>query len=150
MQWIYTGSINLDCQPPLSLAAKLTEYVAFIKLVDRIDLCGDYKVLYGEVAKLIDTTWDASLTSQHIRDTMELPKGHTLRKLIALSSASHFASSKPGFKFDKEIEELEGFSSDLFLALKAPLEAKLIVMANFPKVGGLYVQFPPLYYYDDS
>jgi hypothetical protein len=112
----------------------MSHYVSFIKLADRIDLCGDFSQLYSQVEQLLASSWDICLTTEHIRDAVELPRGHPLRKMIAISCANRFMSSL-SFKFKKDLDELEGFSADLFTVLRPQLisyRALLIDMLKIP------------------
>jgi hypothetical protein len=108
VQWIYGGSVNLDRQPGLTSTDKLSHYIAFIKLVDRLDIHGDFSNVCVLIQKIL--LGPAFVTPQHIRDVVELPKGHALREMFARNCALWYVGDL-GFNFAKELEELEGFAS---------------------------------------
>jgi hypothetical protein len=121
IQWIYAGSLKIGSQSGTLPSALLSQYISFVKLADRFDLYGDFSSIYEKVARILSGNGDNTLTAEHIRARLELPRGHILRNTVAKRCALCFLEDKE-FKFKKELLELEGFSSDIFLVLKPCIE----------------------------
>lgn len=100
-------------------AHDIARLLSFLKLADRIMLLGSFNEVIGAIKALLLES-RSSLQPEHIRSATELPAGHGVRKLFAQASvrdylASRFSGTKKGyFKFEKELEEVEGFAADLF------------------------------------
>jgi hypothetical protein len=71
------------------------------------------------------------LSAQHIREAVELPRGHALRKLFAEACVRPYLTNlkePTPFRFQAEVDDLEAFASDLHKALDATLKNAVVVM----------------------
>jgi hypothetical protein len=126
IQWIYTGQAAV----PDALATKKNEILSllieFLRLADRIDLLGPFHSIVQRVKETLAA--DSNLPEpKHIRFSATLPQGHPLRHILALACVpSYLCRSIPKeyhnrggtpFRFQKELDELEGFALDMMKAL---------------------------------
>lgn len=112
-------SVEPRPRPKDTKAKQISRLLAFLKLADRIMLLGPFDNVLATIKELILSDRNC-LTAEHIRSAAELPAAHGARKLFAQACFKDYISSlfsgtnKVAFKFDKELSELESFSSDLF------------------------------------
>jgi hypothetical protein len=72
-----------------------------------------------------------ALSGGHIREVVELPRGHALRKHFAEACVRPYLKNlkePTPFKFQPEVDDLEAFASDLHKALDATLKNAVVIM----------------------
>jgi hypothetical protein len=125
VQFIYTDNFVLPASAEESGAVKMDLLLDFIILTDRLLLGPNIKAI-AQVKKIIKKS-GSSLEPRHVRKATEnLPLGHELREVFALACVwSYIVNHQKislswhgvlSFRFMQEVEELEGFASDLFKA----------------------------------
>jgi hypothetical protein len=102
----------------------LNLYIDFIRFADYIDLVGPFDSVLQGIRSLLSSR--TALLPEHIQTTVQLPHGHPLRSLIAQACVKSYAWSlqlggrnggnKRRFRFQEELDTLEGFASDLVRA----------------------------------
>ncbi|KUJ22424.1 uncharacterized protein LY89DRAFT_777542 [Mollisia scopiformis] len=131
-------SVETRPRPPDTNAQKISRLLAFLKLADRIMLLGPFDSVLMAIKELILSDRNC-LEAEHVRSAAELPAGHGARKLFAQACLRDYITSifpksdKDTFRFAKELEELESFSSDLFQEFnRVLLEKKTEVFSRYP------------------
>ena len=73
----------------------------------------------------LDPLRDNAITAQHIRTAFELPSGHEARSIIVNACVSSYLLTGsagsgwgPPFKFQNEVDSIEGFSTELLEAVR--------------------------------
>jgi len=107
----------------------LNLYIDFIRFADYIDLVGPFDSVFQGIRSLLSSR--TALLPEHIRTTVQLPYGHPLRSLIAQACVKSYAWSlqlggrkggnKRRFRFQEELDTLEGFASDLVRAFSSSI-----------------------------
>lgn len=162
MKWVDEEKLDLEFYPGLATNGKaqtVSRLLAFFKLAEKIGLLGPFD---APIATIRNTLIRSSTSSRasgmmcrtallpgHIRLAAELPTGHQLRQLIADACFREFVQdmystthppSKP-FRFDKELKELDGFSSDMLRSFRQSSRKRL---QNAKKDGYLWEMLDPL------
>ena len=122
VQWMFTGQIVLPTACDGS-AEIITELIGFLELADRLDIMGPFDSIIGTMRSKMRSNRNA-LLPQHIRDVAKRPRNHPARALIDIACVGPYASAVKNpdtFGFKAELEEVEGFASDLFKAFGSTL-----------------------------
>lgn len=127
---------------------EVTEYIAFLKLADEIDLLGPFDIIVSAIKSAFKSQ-PLSLLGSHVCAVAEFPQSHPLRKLIAHTCVRDYIADtmaeidpqgiqkqKSMFRFIKELEVFESFSSDLFREYRSCLAFR------FKREGKLYIKDP--------
>jgi hypothetical protein len=96
---------------------------------DYIDLMGTFDSVLQGIRSLLSSR--TALLPEHIRTAAQLPYGHPLRNLIAQACVKSYAWSlqlggrnggnKRRFRFQEELDTLEGFAADLVRAFTSSI-----------------------------
>ena len=136
---MYSGQIVLSEVPDFT---KITRFLDFLILADRIDLLGPLDTVLHQVKMALRASY-LVLQPAHVRKAIRfLPSGHALRKLFAESCAQAYLShTQPAgenrfreWHFENEVDNVEGFASDLLKAIGDTGRSRRIV------TGGIVVR----------
>ena len=105
-------------------------YIDFFIFVNYIQLMGRFDSVLQGIQSLLSSR--TALLPEHIRTTVQLPCGHPLRSLIAQACVKSYVWSlqlsgrnrgrnRRRFKFQEELDTLEGFASDLVRAFTSSI-----------------------------
>ncbi|KAK0119127.1 hypothetical protein ONS95_007989 [Cadophora gregata] len=122
--WATDENLDIQFYPDFALnkkAQKVSRLLAFLKLADKIDLIGPFDSVITNIKQVIASSPSRrALLPGHVRLAAELPPTHPIRKLFADACFREFVqdlilqtSPTKNFRFDKELNELDSFSSDL-------------------------------------
>lgn len=113
---LFTGVADLG---NWNVGYKISLALEFIIFADYVDLARPAKLMLSEM-KAVLLSSRTQLDTSHIRTAIEyLPAGHAVRTLFADASVKYYArslqprSSRKVFKYQAEMNELEGYASDL-------------------------------------
>jgi hypothetical protein len=128
LRWLYFGTINID-NLKRTKGDKLNLYIDFIRFADFINLVGPFDSVLQGIRSLLSSR--TALLPEHIQTAVQLPYGHPLRSLIAQACVKSYAWSlqlggrnggnKRRFRFQEELDTLEGFASDLVRAFSSSI-----------------------------
>ncbi|PQE28011.1 BTB POZ fold protein [Rutstroemia sp. NJR-2017a WRK4] len=146
VQVIYTDSFVLPASVENSTAVKLDLMLDFLILSDRL-LLGSNDTAVAKMKKLIKES-NLSLEPRHVRKAAEyLPSGHEIRELFALACVWPYILIHQPDKLVRyglsrseiieEVEEVEGFASDLFKAHRK-------IYKDMKYSNGVYILTNPL------
>ncbi|CAG8980915.1 hypothetical protein HYALB_00003774 [Hymenoscyphus albidus] len=128
IRWMILGCARIHLESsskPEELSKATSQYVEYFMLADRLGLEGDFKP-DASILKKVIKKWRLALTAEHLRTAANPPKDHILRATLAqacvkeyfgfLSSDRPFRCQSKPFRYQAEMDGLEGFASDLLQA----------------------------------
>lgn len=135
VQWIYTFNVIIPRGSQSSPGpAAISLILSFLILADEFDLLGNTFICVAKRLKDCIKADRLSLQAQHIHLAAKLLSGHPLlRKLFARACVPSYIrylwfgtndSSPAEFRFEKELDEVEGFAHDLLKALQEAIRAR--------------------------
>lgn len=117
------GSTAIPAPPETPLTETINQYVGFFQLADLLDLQGssvsDYLAL--KTALQGDRT---QLSADHIRSAYNLP---TLFAQACIKNYFGGMRSPVDFRFQREVDDMDGFAVDLLKAFQNAAKGKLAV-----------------------
>lgn len=142
IRWMHVGSIAVKSNSSYPYKDEITEYIKFFTLADRLDLPGPFTAEIESVRDILNKD-RGCFTGDHVRAASNLPRHHPLRQLLAEACVSDFFGKlRDGakyFRFQAELNELEGFGTDLLLAFQRAAKGKI---TGEPKQGKVGFTFP--------
>ncbi|PVH88238.1 hypothetical protein DL98DRAFT_565906 [Cadophora sp. DSE1049] len=142
--WAIDENLDIQFYPDFALndkAQTVSRLLAFLKLADKIDLIGPFDSVIASIKQVIASSpGRRALLPGHIRLAAELSPTHPIRKLFADACFREFvqdlipnnAQCKP-FRFDRELSELDSFSSDLLRSYRQSDRKKGANKKNAPE-----------------
>ncbi|KAL2065053.1 hypothetical protein VTL71DRAFT_4193 [Oculimacula yallundae] len=125
LTWAQEEDVKIELLPGIETnenAQSVSRLLAFLKLAHDIELLGPFSSVVEEIRATI-TSFRSALLPGHIRVAAVFSSGHPVRTLIAEACTRAFASysfprlvdgkKAATFRFEKELDELDGFAADL-------------------------------------
>ncbi|KAH9221525.1 hypothetical protein DL95DRAFT_474020 [Leptodontidium sp. 2 PMI_412] len=142
--WAEEENIEIKFYPDFGTNEKaqiISRLLAFLKLADKIDLIGPFDSVVASIKQAIHTSPNRrGLLPGHIRLAAELSLTHPVRRLFADACFREFVqdmiphdkATKP-FRFDKELNDLDSFSSDLLRSYRKSERKRQLSKKNAPE-----------------
>ncbi|KAL2841265.1 hypothetical protein BJY01DRAFT_249615 [Aspergillus pseudoustus] len=133
LQWLYLGRFNLGKESP---SDRITTMIELARLADMMEI----KDIDAQIAEYIRTTvldnpsptgnyWCRSpddniyhITPEHVVAASHLPKGHSIRLLLARAAINAYLNSDD-FRFSRETQDVPEFAADLLQELRVALKS---------------------------
>ncbi|KAL2836691.1 hypothetical protein BJX68DRAFT_34389 [Aspergillus pseudodeflectus] len=128
LQWLYLGRVILGKESPTDWISAMIE---FARLADMLSISNvESQIIEHIRATILDNVPDVysrdrlvhHMTPEHVYAATRLPKGHSVRRLLAQATIDTFLHSDT-FKFSEEIREEPEFAADVLQELKVSLKS---------------------------
>jgi hypothetical protein len=132
LQWIYLGRFILDKESPADLISTMIESA---RLADMLRIANVETQIVEQIRATVlanpppDNAWSRSaetnahhITPVHVHEATRLPRGHSVRLLVAKAVIDPYLHSDE-FKFSDEIRDVPGFAADVLDELKVSLKS---------------------------
>jgi len=147
LQWVCLGTGPMDDRAGETKSAEITRLLEYAELADRLDLLGANTFFVDRIREILKES-STYLSKGHIRSALRLPWGHGIREVFAQSTVAAYLASlrltllqtvetrkknssretvkaRP-FRFETELDELEGYAADLQKAQREILRTREI------------------------